>query len=159
MKIVGVSAVQFGLLTTIEMVVAMLIYIPVAYLADRGGKKPFVVITFFNFTLFPLVLLISHSFTMLVLAFIVRGLKEFGEPTRKALIMDLAPEDKKAAMFGLYYLIRDVIVSLAAFGGAFLWELSPQINFLVAAAFGAAGTVFFALFGRDLAGPEAKEVR
>ncbi len=159
MKIVGVSAVQFGLLTTIEMVVAMLIYIPVAYLADRGGKKPFVVITFFNFTLFPLVLLASHSFAMLVLAFIVRGLKEFGEPTRKALIMDLAPEDKKAAMFGLYYLIRDVIVSLAAFGGAFLWEVSPQTNFLVAAAFGAAGTLFFALFGRDLSRPGTKEVR
>ena len=150
MKIVGVSAVQFGLLTTIEMVVAMLIYIPVAYLADRGGKKPFVVITFANFSLFPLVLLISHSFAMLVVAFIVRGLKEFGEPTRKALIMDLAPEDKKAGMFGLYYLIRDVIVSLAAFGGAWLWTLSPQTNFLVAAGFGAAGTVFFMLFGRDL---------
>lgn len=150
MKIVGVSAVQFGLLTTIEMATAMLVYIPVAYLADRSGKKPFVAITFLNFTLFPIFLLISHSFWMLVVAFIVRGLKEFGEPTRKALIMDLAPEDKKAAMFGLYYLIRDVIVSLAAFGGAWLWEISPQTNFLVAAAFGLAGTLYFVLFGRDL---------
>jgi MFS family permease len=150
MKIVGVSAVQFGILTTVEMVTAMLIYIPVAYLADRGGKKPFVAITFLNFTLFPLFLLISNSFWMLVIAFIVRGLKEFGEPTRKALIMDLAPEDKKAAMFGLYYLIRDVIVSLAAFGGAWLWTISPQTNFLVAAAFGAAGTLYFVFFGRDL---------
>lgn len=156
MKIVGVSAVQFGLLTTIEMIVAMLIYIPVAYLADRGGKKPFVVITFFNFTLFPLVLLISHNFAMLAVAFIVRGLKEFGEPTRKALIMDLAPEDKKAGMFGLYYLIRDVIVSLAAFGGAWLWEISPRTNFLVAAAFGALGTLYFALFGRDLGAEHAR---
>ncbi len=150
MKNVGISAPQFGLLTTIEMIVAMLIYIPVAYLADKNGKKPYVAITFFNFTLFPIFLLISHSFWMLVLAFIVRGLKEFGEPTRKALIMDLAPEDKKAGMFGLYYLIRDVIVSFAAFGGAFLWEISPQTNFLVAAAFGAAGTLYFVLFGREL---------
>ncbi len=150
MKIVGVSAVQFGLLTTIEMATAMLVYIPVAYLADRSGKKPFVAITFLNFTLFPIFLLISRSFWMLVIAFIVRGLKEFGEPTRKALIMDLAPEDKKAAMFGLYYLIRDVIVSFAAFGGAWLWEIAPRVNFLVAAAFGAAGTLYFILFGRDL---------
>ena len=150
MKVVGVSSVQFGLLTTVEMIVAMLIYIPVAYLADRSGKKPFVAITFLNFTLFPIFLLISHSFWMLVLAFVVRGLKEFGEPTRKALIMDLAPEDKKAGMFGLYYLLRDVIVSLAAFGGAFLWEISPQTNFLVAAAFGLAGTLYFIFFGRDL---------
>lgn len=150
MKNVGVSAPQFGLLTTVEMITAMLVYIPVAYLADRSGKKPFVVITFFNFTLFPLFLLFSRSFPLLIVAFIIRGLKEFGEPTRKALIMDLAPEDQKAGMFGLYYLIRDVIVSFAAFGGAWLWELGPQTNFLVAAACGLAGTLFFALFGRDL---------
>jgi MFS family permease len=150
MKMVGVSAVQFGVLTTIEMATAVLVYIPVAYLADRSGKKPFVAITFLNFTLFPLFLLFSRSYWLLIIAFIVRGLKEFGEPTRKALIMDLAPEDKKAGMFGLYYLIRDVIVSLAAFGGAFLWELSPQVNFLAAAAFGALGTAYFAVFGKDL---------
>jgi MFS family permease len=88
----GITPLQFGLLTTVEMVTAMLIYIPVAYLADRSTKKPFVVITFGFFTLFPLVLLFSRTFWMMVLAFVIRGLKEFGEPTRKALIMDLAPE-------------------------------------------------------------------
>ena len=132
------------------MVTAMLIYIPVAYLADRSTKKPFVLITFGFFTLFPLILIFSHSFPMLVLAFIIRGLKEFGEPTRKALIMDLAPEDKKALTFGVYYLIRDVIVSIAAFGGAFLWNISPQVNFLTAFAFGLIGMAFFAIYGRDM---------
>jgi MFS family permease len=146
----GITPLQFGLLTTIEMVTAMLIYIPVAYLADRGTKKPFVLITFGFFTLFPLILIFSRSFPMLVMAFIIRGLKEFGEPTRKALIMDLAPEDKKALTFGVYYLIRDVIVSVAAFGGAFLWNISPQVNFLTAFAFGLFGMVFFAIYGRDL---------
>lgn len=87
---------------------------------------------------------------MLVIAFIIRGLKEFGEPTRKALILDLAPEDKKAGMFGLYYLVRDVIVSAAALGGAFLWQMSPTANLLVAAACGLAGTIYFWVFGRDL---------
>jgi MFS family permease len=150
MNIVGISAVQFGILTTIEMVTAMLCYIPVAYFADKSSKKPFVVTTFVFFTLFPLALLASQSYAGLIVAFIIRGLKEFGEPTRKALIMDLAPEDKKAGMFGMYYLVRDVIVSFAAFGGAWLWVKSPQTNFLVAAAFGVAGTLYFALFGRDL---------
>jgi MFS family permease len=134
------------------MVTAMLIYIPVAYFADRSAKKPFVVTTFGFFTLFPLCLMFATSFELLVLAFILRGLKEFGEPTRKALIMDLAPEDRKAAMFGLYYLIRDVVVSLAAFGGAFLWLISPQVNFLAAFAFGVIGTLSFALAGTDFKG-------
>jgi MFS family permease len=169
-----ISALQFGVLTTIEMATAVLVYIPVAYLADRSTKKPFVVATFAFFTAFPLMLLWAKSFWLMVAAFVVRGLKEFGEPTRKALIMDLAPDGKKAATFGLYYLIRDVIVSIAAFGGALLWDsstahllvdklgigqsalpfvdavASPQLNLIVAAGFGVLGTVYFALFGRDL---------
>ena len=146
----GITATQFGVLTAIEMITAVLVYVPVAYLADRSTKKPFVVITFFNFTIFPLVILFSQSFWMMVIAFVIRGLKEFGEPTRKALIMDLAPEDKKAGMFGLYYLIRDVIVSVGAFGGAFLWQISPEANFLTAFACGLAGTIYFWIYGKDL---------
>lgn len=146
----GLSPVSFGLLTTIEMVTAMLVYIPVAYLADRGSKKPFVAITFGFFTLFPLVFMLADSFWMFAIAFVIRGLKEFGEPTRKALIMDLAPEGQKAGMFGLYYLLRDVVVSLAAFSAGFLWNVSPQANFLTAFAFGLAGTLFFILYGTDV---------
>ena len=160
MKIVAapVTALQFGVLTTIEMATAVLVYIPVAYLADRSTKKPFVVMTFVFFTLFPLVLLFSRSFEMLIIAFILRGLKEFGEPTRKALIMDLAPNDCRAGMFGLYYLIRDVIVAFAAIGGAFLWQISPEVNLVTAFVFGVIGTLGFALFGRDVQVPmERKE--
>jgi MFS family permease len=144
-----VTAVQFGLLRSVEMATAILIYVPVACFADRTRKKPFVVMTFVFFTLFPLVLYFSRSFEMLLAAFVLRGLKEFGEPTRKALIMDLAPEDRKAGVFGLYYLVRDVVVSAAAFGGAFLWRESPALNLLAACACGAAGTVWFAWHGRD----------
>ncbi len=152
MKVIAepVSAVQFGILTSIEMATAVLIYIPVAYLADRSTKKPFVLITFGFFTLFPLALLYSRSLEMLAAAFILRGLKEFGEPTRKALIMDLSPDSCRAGMFGLYYLIRDVFVSAAALGGAYLWRISPETNLISAFAFGALGTVGFAIFGRDI---------
>ncbi len=145
-----VSAVQFGLLTTIEMATAVLVYIPVAYLADRSTKKPFVLMTFVFFTLFPLVLLFSRSFEWLIVAFILRGLKEFGEPTRKSLIMDLSPDHCKAGMFGLYYLIRDIFVSLAALGGAFLWQISPATNLITAFVFGVIGTIGFGIFGRDV---------
>lgn len=149
-----VTAFQFGLLTTVEMATAVLIYIPVAYLADRGAKKPFVLMTFVFFTLFPLVLMYSRSIEWLMAAFILRGLKEFGEPTRKALIMDLAPDSCKAGMFGLYYLIRDVFVSVAALGGAFLWQVSPETNLTTAFIFGIVGTVGFAIFGRDMSVPQ-----
>ena len=149
MKIVGISAVQFGILTAIEMATAAFIYIPTAYFADKGTRKPFVVITFWIFAAFPLLLIFSNSYALLVIAFIVRGLKEFGEPSRKALILDLAPEDKKAGMFGLYYLLRDVVVSIAAFAGAYLWEVSPMVNLLTAFGFGVLGSVLYMIFGRD----------
>ncbi len=158
MKVIAtpVTAFEFGILTTIEMVTAMLVYIPVAYLADRSHKKPYVLATFVFFTFFPAVLYFCHSFTALAGAFVLRGLKEFGEPTRKALIMDLAPENRKAGMFGLYYLVRDVIVSVAAFGGAFLWQINPATNLVIAFAFGAIGTIWFALRGRDLSRAELR---
>ncbi|MHA1910343.1 MAG: MFS transporter [Candidatus Kariarchaeaceae archaeon] len=149
----GITPIEFGILTTIEMVTAVVIYIPVAYFVDRHRKKPFVVITFGFFALFPFVVLFSNSFEIFVIAFIIRGLKEFGEPTRKALIMDLAPSEEKASTFGTYYLIRDIVVSIAAFGGAFLWQIQgngPAINFLIAGCFGIIGTVIFAIYGNDI---------
>ncbi len=145
-----VSAFQFGLLTAIEMATAVLVYVPVAHLADKTTKKPFVVMTFIFFTFFPLVLLFCQSFVWLIPAFVLRGLKEFGEPTRKALILDLAPESCKAGMYGLYYFMRDVCVSVAAFGGAFLWQISPMTNLIIAFAFGGVGTIVFARYGTDV---------
>ncbi len=147
------AAYWFGVLSVVENVTAMLIYFPVARMADQFGKKPFVAITFGFFTLFPLALLFSHNLALLFPVFVLRGLKEFGEPTRKALIMDLAPEERKAAMFGLYYLIRDVIVAFAAFGGCLLWMIRPEVNLLAAFAFGVIGTTWFVINGRDVTAP------
>ncbi|NLI41045.1 MAG: MFS transporter [Caldisericales bacterium] len=144
------DSLGFGILTAIEMITAILVYIPVAYFADKTRKKPFVVATFVFFTLFPVILLGSKSFAMLIIAFIIKGLKEFGEPTRKALIMDLAPENHKAGMFGLYYLIRDIIVSVFAFLGGILWMISPTLNLVTAASFGFLGTLWFVFYGSDL---------
>jgi len=80
----GLDAQQYSYLVAIEMVTAMLSYIPVAHLADKHGRRPFVLVTFIFFTLFPVTLLWAKSFFWLAVAFAVRGLKEFGEPARKA---------------------------------------------------------------------------
>src|SRR4029079_19375319 len=101
----GVTAQQFGVLVAIEMITAMICYIPVAHLADKYGRRPFVLITFIFFTLFPLTLLWADNFAWLALAFAVRGLKEFGEPARKALIIGEASPEIRARTYGAYYLI------------------------------------------------------
>ena len=139
----GLTAQQYGYLAVFEMVMAMFCYIPVAHLADKYGRRPFVLITFIFFTLFPLTLLWAHSFAWLALAFAVRGLKEFGEPARKALIIGEAAPELRARTYGAYYLIRDCTVTSGSFLGAWLWHISPQANFLGAAVCGALGTVWF----------------
>jgi MFS family permease len=140
---VGVSAQQFGLLVAIEMATAMICYIPVAHLADKYGRRPFVLATFCFFTLFPIALLWANNFGMLALAFVIRGLKEFGEPARKALIIGEAAPELRARTYGAYYLIRDSVVTLGSFLGAFLWSIAPRANFIGAALFGALGTAWF----------------
>lgn len=143
-----ISATQFGVLTAIEMMVAALIYLPVARFSDRMERKPFIVLTFIFFTLFPAILFFSTGWLMLVFAFVVRGLKEFGEPTRKAMILDLAIEGAQARTVGVYYFIRDFIVAFAAFVGGWLWLVSPALNLWTAAAFGVIGTAVFVFLGK-----------
>jgi MFS family permease len=121
----------------------MLCIIPASPYADRHGREPFVVVTFIMFTLFPISLLVSRSFPALVVAFVIRGLKEFGDPSRKALIIGYSDSDRRGQVIGAYYLVRDLIVSAGAIVGAYLWKLGPGLNFVGAAALGVAGTVFY----------------
>ena len=139
----GMTATQVGVLTAIEVATSVLCLIPAAYLADKYGREPFVIATFVFFTAFPLALLAAHNFAWLSVAFATRGLKEFGEPARKALIIGHAPSVTRARTIGAYYLIRDLIVTGGAFIGAGLWKIGPAVNFWSAAAFGAVGTIFY----------------
>ena len=77
------------------------------------------------------------------MAFVVRGLKEFGEPARKALIIAQARPELRARTYGAYYLIRDCMVTCGSLLGAALWNLSPRANFVGAAICGGLGTIWF----------------
>jgi MFS family permease len=143
MDYVGVNAKEVGLLTSIEVIVASLCILPVSHFADKHRREPFILATFGFFTLFPVALWLSGSFAMLVLAFAIRGLKEFGDTSRKALIIGYCAPERRGQMIGAYYLVRDLLVSTAAILGAWLWKLGPASNFLGAAAFGLCGTMVY----------------
>jgi MFS family permease len=147
--IVGISAPRYGLLVAVQMTTAIAVYLPAAKIADRIGRKPFVIATFLAFACFPLAVVNAHSFGGLVAAFVVGGLREIGEPSRKALIVDFAEPAIRARVVGLYYLIRSVAIAPAAFAGAILWERRPANPFLTAFAIGLAGTFLFALTVRE----------
>jgi MFS family permease len=143
MDYIGMSGKQVGVLAAIEMVAATLCIIPTSHFADKYRREPFVIATFVMFTFFPIALLMSRSFSALVIAFTIRGLKEFGDTSRKALIIGYSDPERRGQMIGAYYLARDLVVSTGALLGAYLWKLGPALNFLGAAAIGAAGTIFY----------------
>jgi MFS family permease len=140
----GLSAARFGTLVAVQMTTSILVYIPAGKLADRMGRKPFVIITFLSFALFPLAVILAPNFGLLVVAFIIGGLREIGEPARKAMIVDFAQENLRARSVGLYYLVRSLSITPAAAIGGLLWSFNPRTPFVAAAVMGVIGTIVFA---------------
>lgn len=143
-NVLGVRLVHYGILVAIQLTTSILVYIPAARIADRIGRKPFVIMTFICFALFPIAVVLSNGFPMLVVAFIIGGLREIGEPSRKAMIVDFAEPHLRARSVGLYYLIRSLSITPAAAIGGLLWKIAPQVPFITAGIIGLIGTIVFA---------------
>lgn len=138
------SIAQYGTLIAIQMVTSILVYIPAGKIADRVGRKPFVIVTFVSFAFFPLAVIAASNYAFMIFAFVVGGLREIGEPARKAMILDLAQENVRARSVGLYYLVRSLSVTPAAAIGGLLWSIAPEVPFIVAGVIGIIGTLVFA---------------
>ncbi|HSE17247.1 MAG TPA: MFS transporter [Pyrinomonadaceae bacterium] len=139
------SVKQYGTLVAIQMITSILVYIPAGKIADRVGRKPFVIATFLSFALFPLAIIAAANFALIVLAFVIGGLREIGEPSRKAMIVDFAQDNVRARSVGLYYLVRSLSITPAAFIGGLLWSIAPEVPFIIAGFIGLIGTVVFAI--------------
>jgi hypothetical protein len=86
---------------------------------------------------------------------VIAGLREIGEPARKAMITELLPADAKTAATGLYWSVRTAAVMVCPLLGAILWlTISPAAVFIAAFAVGILGAIFFAtFFGRSVQSP------
>ena len=143
-NVTGITIPQYGLLVAIQLATSILIYVPSAWLADRVGRRPFVIATFLCFALFPIAVTLAHNFAWLVCAFMIGGLREIGEPSRKAMIVDFAEPQLRARTVGLYYLLRSFSITPASVIGGLLWRIAPQAPFFTAGAIGIFGTFLFA---------------
>lgn len=150
-SVLHISVARFGTLLAILFLTTILIYVPAAKAADRVGRRPFIVATFCAFALYPLAIISAHDFAGLVIAFIIGGLREIGEPARKAMIVDFAQPHLRARSVGLYYLLRSLAITPAAAMGGLMWKVSPQTPFVIAGAFGVVGTLLFAATVRESA--------
>jgi MFS family permease len=156
MAVRGVSAKEAGLLFGLQNLVALLTYLPVGRMTGALGLQPFIGLTFVFFALFPLTLALVPD-GWLPLAFVVYGLREIGEPARKALITSLMPEGVRARGVGLYWGVRSFAMCSASMAGAVLWwAYGPDVLLYAAFAAGCGGAGVYYLFGRTVSSWETK---
>lgn len=142
----GVDPVSVGLLFALQNAVALLTYLPIGRMTAVVGLQPFIGLTFVFFALFPLALAWAPGGPGLIAAFVVWGLREIGEPARKALIVSLLPVPVRAQGVGLYWGIRGVAICVAPLVGAGCWLwLGPEALLHLAFGFGVLGAAVFYL--------------
>src|SRR5437762_5459078 len=120
-NVLHVSFARCGTLIATSAITTLVFYLPAAKAADRVGRRPFIIATFCAFALYPLAIISAHDFGGLVIAFMIGGLREIGEPARKAMIVDFAEPNLRARTVGLYYLLRSLAITPAAAIGGLLW--------------------------------------
>lgn len=155
------TALYQSLLLNIQAVTNIVLYLVIGPLASREGlaKKPYIGLTFIFFALFPISLAVlgsSMGIVGLSLAFVIGGLREIGEPARKAMIADLVPAGVRTQSIGLYWSIRSAAVMWASPIGALAWIVGdryspgagPLVTFSLAGVLGLFGAAaFFLRFG------------
>jgi len=141
----GITIPKYGVLVAIQLLTAIVIYVPSAKIARRVGRKPIVIATFLCFALFPVAVILARGFAGLVLAFVIGGLREIGEPSRKAMIVNFAQASLRARTVGLYYLVRSLSITPASAIGGLLWRMRPEVPFVTAGIIGLLGTLLFAV--------------
>ncbi len=148
-----------GYLIALMGLVALATYVPVAKWVDRSASpRPFIGTTFLLFSLFPICLVLlprlCEAFGLpvvlgFVLTYIVNGLRELGEPARKALIATGFPPHVRARAVGLYWGLRSFAFFPAPIVAAYLWqEIGPDKTFLIGGAIGLAGTSWYVISNR-----------
>ena len=146
------SAAEYGVLYAVQQAVSIVFYLPGGRLADVMGRSHMVVLTFLFFAAFPLAVRFASTYPQLLAAFVIGGLKEIGEPARKSLIVDLAPDATRASTVGVYYGIRNLLVVPAGLIGGLLWKSDPRLPLEVACLISLTGAIAFVIVRRKKAG-------
>lgn len=153
-----------GSLLSIMGLVALATYVPMAKLIDRSPTpRPFIGTTFLLFALFPICLVLLPKACArlglpvmlgLVLTYVLNGLRELGEPARKALISTGFPPEIRARAVGLYWGLRSFAFFPAPLVAAYLWTtIGPDRTFLVGGTIGLVGTGWFVISSRFASPP------
>jgi MFS family permease len=136
-EVVGVSAVEVGILFTTGGLVAVVSGIPMGMLADRVGKKVFMVIGMIVSASAIVGMVFITSFHGLLALVIVRSLgMVMFSPAALGLLSEFVPTERQSTVMGVYGGICENtgLIAGSALGGVLWSTLGYRTTFLAAAA-------------------------
>ncbi len=151
-QVVGVSATEVGILFTMEGLTTMALGVPMGMLADRVGKKAFMILGLLASAVAMTGYAFAESFLWLMVFVIIRGIgmSMFG-PAALALLSDSVPFQRQSTAMGVYGGVGEDtgVIAGSALGG-FVWSAwGPRATFLMGTVASSLGAVICLGWVRD----------
>jgi MFS family permease len=162
---IGLSMMEWSIVSTLANFAAACFMIPSGFLSDRIGRKRIIILSQLGVSLSSLGYVVSSGYSGVaatrVLGSIGEGLGgnvmgSVGGPVWQALVTEVSPMGSRGSILGLMGTITGLITSPAPILGGYLYEaFSPQTPFKVSFILGIIGCVIFMLWVKE---PEKDEL-
>lgn len=130
-QVAKLDALQWGLILSLQLVLANSIRTPLGIVSDRFDKKKILLVSVLTTAPLSTFLVFEHSFYGILgtlLAMVVTGITY--TPTHEALQIEITPREKRPALFALYDVLKSLSASAGTMIGAVLFTLNFAIPFL-----------------------------
>jgi MFS family permease len=135
-QVVGISATQVGLIFTVGGLIAMVAGIPMGMLADRRGKRTFMILGLLISTAAMVGIALTQSLPWLFTFGVILsvGMATFS-PAALGLLSDSIPRQRQSTAMGIYGGVceNSGVIAGSAFGGLIWTAWGPQATFIAAA--------------------------
>jgi MFS family permease len=146
MNVIGLSAVQYGLLQSIMIAAGALFSIPVTKFADKQGlvgRKPYVLVSFALIAAFPFMVITTSSWAGLIMVFVLRGIRESFDPVRKAMIVDLSGDIERGRVLGFFFFVISLVCAPSSLIAGLLWQWNEIAPFIMGGGISLLGFLLF----------------
>ncbi len=142
-QVIGTDATGTGILFGIVGFVQVLTTIPLAGLADRRGKKRFMILGLLGCSLSYLGMAFTGDYSLLVVFVVIYAVSSaIFSPSALALLSESMPRDRQATAIGMYGVLEDSGVITGSAVGGFIWDAwGHQATFLFGSLMAGLGAV------------------
>ncbi|UCE29091.1 MAG: MFS transporter [Candidatus Bathyarchaeota archaeon] len=132
-SIIGLSELDWGIVVSLQFLVANILWIPGGWISDKVGKRKVMILSVLTCAPCTIIFALSQSFVQAAIAgllLIATGI--YYAPAHEALQADLTPKVVRGRIVALWGIGNAISVALGALVGGFLYQLvSPEAPFYV----------------------------